>query len=193
MAAFENIVGKGEIARNKQFLLFPQCFQLNQITVSPFIHIFDIISLFDDESKEPKIGISGKGLSALHKHIRMLSSTMNWDTSSEHFWSQIHRQQQSSCQIFNENSKWRKWHNFVKKTLVVTCVYSVQGQISALVHSPMATRKSEGLVENTHQRPRWQSPKIRPDFKFIKLSDRIVTKSSFCLVYYSNQKRFVYF
>ena len=24
--AFENIVGKGEIARNEQFLLFPQCF-----------------------------------------------------------------------------------------------------------------------------------------------------------------------
>ena len=23
---FENTVGKGEIARNKQFLLFPQCF-----------------------------------------------------------------------------------------------------------------------------------------------------------------------
>ena len=37
---------KGEIARNEQFLLFPQCFQLNQITVSPFVHIFDIISGF---------------------------------------------------------------------------------------------------------------------------------------------------
>ena len=24
--AFENTVGKGEIARNEQFLLFPQCF-----------------------------------------------------------------------------------------------------------------------------------------------------------------------
>ena len=24
--AFENTVGKGEIARSKQFLLFPQCF-----------------------------------------------------------------------------------------------------------------------------------------------------------------------
>ena len=24
--SFENTVGKGEIARNKQFLLFPQCF-----------------------------------------------------------------------------------------------------------------------------------------------------------------------
>ena len=43
--AFENIVGKGEIGHNKQFLLFPQCFLLNQIIVSPFVHIFDIISL----------------------------------------------------------------------------------------------------------------------------------------------------
>ena len=60
--AFENIVGKGEIARNEQFLLFPQCFQLNQITVSPFVHIFDVISLFDIELEEPKIGISRKSL-----------------------------------------------------------------------------------------------------------------------------------
>ena len=60
--AFENIVGKGEIARNEQFLLFPQSFQLNQITVSPFVHIFDIISLFAVDLEEPKIGISGKGL-----------------------------------------------------------------------------------------------------------------------------------
>ena len=63
LTAFENIVGKEEIARNEQFLLFPQCFQLNQITVSPFAYIFFyIISLFAVELKEPKIGISGKGL-----------------------------------------------------------------------------------------------------------------------------------
>ena len=31
--AFENIVGKGEIACNEQFLLYPQCFLLNQIIV----------------------------------------------------------------------------------------------------------------------------------------------------------------
>ena len=60
--AFENIVGNGEIARSEQFLLFPQCFQRNQITVSPFVHIFDIISLFAPESEEPKIGLSGRGL-----------------------------------------------------------------------------------------------------------------------------------
>ena len=56
-AAFENIVGKGEIARNEQFLLFPQYLILNQIIVSPFVNIFDIISLFAAELKEPKIGI----------------------------------------------------------------------------------------------------------------------------------------
>ena len=55
--AFENIMGKGEITRNKQFLLFPQCFQLNQITVSPFVFIFDIMSLFATELESPKIGI----------------------------------------------------------------------------------------------------------------------------------------
>ena len=51
---FENIVGKEEI---EQFLLFPQCFLLNQIIVSPFGHIFDIISLPDAELEEPKISI----------------------------------------------------------------------------------------------------------------------------------------
>ena len=55
-------VGKEKIARNEQFLLFSQCFLLNQIIVSPFVHIFDIISLFAAEFEEPKIGIPGKGL-----------------------------------------------------------------------------------------------------------------------------------
>ena len=53
--AFENIVGKGEIARNEQFLLFPQCFLLHQIIASPFVNIFHIMTLFAAE--EPKIGI----------------------------------------------------------------------------------------------------------------------------------------
>ena len=56
---FENTVGKGEIARNEQFLLFPQCFLFNQIIVSPIVHIFDIISLFAAEVEEPKIDIKG--------------------------------------------------------------------------------------------------------------------------------------
>ena len=53
----ENIVGKGEIARYEQFLLFPHFFLLNQIAVSPFVRIFDIISLFSAEVEEPKIAV----------------------------------------------------------------------------------------------------------------------------------------
>ena len=59
---FENIVGKEEIAHFEQFLLFPQCFLLNQKLVSPFVNIYDITYLFDAELEEPKIGIYGKGL-----------------------------------------------------------------------------------------------------------------------------------
>ena len=59
MTAFENIVGKEEIARNEQYFLF------SQKIVSPFVNIFDIISLFAAELEEPKIGIQGKGLSTL--------------------------------------------------------------------------------------------------------------------------------
>ena len=59
--AFENILGKEEIARNEQFLLFPECFLLNQITVSPFVNINDIISLFAVALEEPKIVTSTKG------------------------------------------------------------------------------------------------------------------------------------
>ena len=55
--AFENIVGKEEIARNEQFLLFPQCFHFNQKIVSPSVNIFDIILLFATELDEPKIGL----------------------------------------------------------------------------------------------------------------------------------------
>ena len=54
---FENIVGKGEIARDEQFLVFPQGFLLNQIIVSLFVSFFNIISLFAVELKEPKIGV----------------------------------------------------------------------------------------------------------------------------------------
>ena len=63
--AFENIVRKGEIAHNEQFLLFQQCFLLNQIIVSRFIHIFDTISVFATGLEEPKSAISGKGLKKL--------------------------------------------------------------------------------------------------------------------------------
>ena len=55
-------MGREEIARNEQFLLFPQCFLLNQKIVSSFANIFDIIFLFAAELEEPKIGMRGKGL-----------------------------------------------------------------------------------------------------------------------------------
>ena len=55
--ASETIVGKGEIARNEQILVFSQCLLLNQTIVSQFVHIFDIISLIAAEAEDPKIGI----------------------------------------------------------------------------------------------------------------------------------------
>ena len=55
-------MGKREIAHNEQFLLFLRYFLLNQIIVSPFVHIFYTISLFAAELEGPKIGISGKRL-----------------------------------------------------------------------------------------------------------------------------------
>ena len=48
---------KEEIARNEQFLLFSQCFLLNQKLVSAFVNIYDIISLSAAELEEPKIGM----------------------------------------------------------------------------------------------------------------------------------------
>ena len=50
-------MGKEEIVRNKQFLLFPQRFLLNRRIVFPFVNIFDIISLIADEFEEAKIGM----------------------------------------------------------------------------------------------------------------------------------------
>ena len=61
-------MGKGEIGHNEHFLLFPQCFLLNQIIVSPFVNIFDIISLFAAEFEEPKTGVSGKWLICVLRH-----------------------------------------------------------------------------------------------------------------------------
>ena len=51
-----------EIAHDEQFLLFPQCFLLNQKIVSPLVNIYDIISLFAAELEEPKISMWRKGL-----------------------------------------------------------------------------------------------------------------------------------
>ena len=65
--AFENIVGRKEIAPNEQFLFFPQCCLLNQINISPSVHTCDISSLFAIDLEEPKIGIRGKGLNLQSK------------------------------------------------------------------------------------------------------------------------------
>ena len=74
--AFGKIVGKEEIARNKQFLLYPQCFLLNQKILSSFVNIFAIISLFAAELEEPKIGMWGNELSVCNqgpKNFRILT------------------------------------------------------------------------------------------------------------------------
>ena len=55
-------VRKGEIAHIEQFPPFPQCFLLNQIIVSPFFRVFDIISFSATEFEEPKLDKSGRGL-----------------------------------------------------------------------------------------------------------------------------------
>ena len=43
--------------RNEQFLLFPQFFSIQSDNCTPFVHIFDIKSLFDAELEDPKLGI----------------------------------------------------------------------------------------------------------------------------------------
>ena len=52
---------KKKLLVTSNFFFFPQCFLLNQKIVSPFINIFDIISLFAAEMEEPKLGIEVKG------------------------------------------------------------------------------------------------------------------------------------
>ena len=59
--AFENIVGKEEIARNEQFLLLPQCFLLSQIIVthlSIFVTSYFYLLL---NWKSPKLAYGVKG------------------------------------------------------------------------------------------------------------------------------------
>ena len=58
--AFENIVGKEEIARNEQFLLFPQCFLLNQKILSQFVNSFVNLYLLL-YWKSPKLAYEVKG------------------------------------------------------------------------------------------------------------------------------------
>ena len=76
--SFENIVGKGEIASNEQFLLFPQCFPLNQITVSPICPYFWHHTLICHWN--PKIGIWGKGLTSIFYQKRGAIHLQNFHT-----------------------------------------------------------------------------------------------------------------
>ena len=62
---------KGEISCNYHFLLFPQCLLVNQIIVSPFVHIFDTISLFATKLEELKISQSGQGLKNINENISL--------------------------------------------------------------------------------------------------------------------------
>ena len=59
--AFENIVGKEEIARNEQFLPFPQRFLLNQKIVSPFVNILTSYFFLLLNWKSPKLACEVKG------------------------------------------------------------------------------------------------------------------------------------
>ena len=57
--SFENTVGKGEIARNEQFLLFPQCFLLvwrNSLPFSSKLKLSFAKSLRLGESKICRLG-----------------------------------------------------------------------------------------------------------------------------------------
>ena len=69
-------------AHNKQFLLFPHSFLLNKIIVSPFVHIFDILSLFAGVLKKPKLGISGKGSSNQVQSTDLWSNLTHYQTTN---------------------------------------------------------------------------------------------------------------
>ena len=70
--AFENIVGKKEIACNSQ------CFLLNQKIVYPFINTYDVISLFATDLEESKIDMWGKGLKK-----NFIGILYKWDTKQD--------------------------------------------------------------------------------------------------------------
>ena len=59
--SFENIVGKEEIARKEQFLLFPQSFLLNQVIVSSFVQILTSYLYLLLNRKSPKLPYEVKG------------------------------------------------------------------------------------------------------------------------------------
>ena len=53
---------KKKLLLTSNFFFSHNVFLLNQIIVSPFVHVFDTIFSFAAEVEEPKIAIFGKGL-----------------------------------------------------------------------------------------------------------------------------------
>ena len=62
--SIENTVGKGEIARNKQFLLFPQCFLAILENFPSFSSNLKLSSANSFNMEESKICCLGKGYTA---------------------------------------------------------------------------------------------------------------------------------
>ena len=71
--AFENIVGKEEVADKEQFLHFPQCLLLNQKISSPFLNVFLTSYLYLLLTwKSPKLSFEVKGEHTWNSdHFRM--------------------------------------------------------------------------------------------------------------------------
>ena len=59
---FENTAGKGEIARNEQFLLFPLCFLAYMVNFPPFSSNLQLSSANSFSLEESKICCFGEGL-----------------------------------------------------------------------------------------------------------------------------------
>ena len=58
---FENIVAKGEIAHDEQFLHLPQCFQLYLIIKGPFMEISQCFARMFSKSSAADLLYVGKG------------------------------------------------------------------------------------------------------------------------------------
>ena len=70
--SFENTVGKGEVARNDQFLLFPQCFYPFGELSAIFIKVEIIVCIFFfffslDGSKFCRLGQNGSNKTIMYK------------------------------------------------------------------------------------------------------------------------------
>ena len=57
---FENIMTKGRIAKNEQFLLLPQCFQLFLVIIPTFIEVFRVFPWMFSKSSAVDLYV-GKG------------------------------------------------------------------------------------------------------------------------------------